>query len=210
MRRQYEGQGLSEAEATADPLALFSAWFADAAAAGVYEPNAMVLATVDAEGWPQARTVLLKGYDATGLRFFTNTASAKGRALAATPRAALVFPWHAIARQVRVVGEVQPVPAAQVAAYFATRPRDAQLGAWASPQSEVVPSRAELDQVLAAAVERFPPGAEVPVPPGWGGYRVAPVTWEFWAGRPGRLHDRLRYRRTGSSGSAWLRERLAP
>lgn len=215
MRRQYEGKGLREAEATASPLALFSAWFADAAAAGLYEPNAMVLATVGPDGWPQARTVLLKGYDASGLRFFTNTGSAKGQALAATPRAALVFPWHALARQVRVVGAVHAVPEEQVAAYFASRPRDAQLGAWASPQSSVVASRDELDGLLAEVQRRFPPGTPVPVPPGWGGYRVEPYEWEFWAGRPGRLHDRLRYRRTDAAPSAppvhaWTVERLAP
>lgn len=210
MRRQYEGQGLSESEATPDPLALFSAWFADAAAAGIYEPNAMVLATVDLEGRPEARTVLLKGYDSEGLRFFTNTRSAKGVALTSNPHAALVFPWHAMARQVRVVGAVHPVPDEQVAAYFATRPRDAQLGAWASPQSQVIGSRDELERLLSEAAERFPPGTAVPVPADWGGYRVAPVTWEFWAGRSGRLHDRLRYRRSADAPTTWLRERLAP
>lgn len=215
MRARYEGLGLSEADAPADPLHLFAAWFADLVAGGVPEPNAMVLATVSPDGWPQARTVLLKGYDSSGLRFFTNTASAKGQALAAHPRAALVFPWHAMHRQVRVSGRVERLPDAEVAAYFATRPRDSQLGAWASPQSAVVESRAELDRRLAEVTGRFPEGTPVPPPPGWGGYRVVPREWEFWAGRAGRLHDRLRYRHTpgapaGRGATGWTVERLAP
>ncbi len=207
MRRRYEGLGLDEAVAPADPFELFSQWFADAVAADVPEPNAMVLATVSEGGWPQARTVLLKGYDAAGLRFFTNTRSAKGQQLAVSARVALVFPWHVVARQVRVVGATEELGAPEVAEYFAGRPRESQLGAWASPQSSVVASRAELDRLLAAAEERFPEGADVPVPPGWSGYRVRPHEWEFWAGRPGRLHDRLRYRRTPDR---WTRDRLAP
>ena len=208
MRERYAGLGLSEATVPADPLQLFAEWFTDAVAAGLPEPNAMVLATVTPDGWPQARTVLLKGFSPDGLRFFTNTTSAKGDELATTPRAALVFPWHAISRQVRVVGEVTPLGPAEVAEYFASRPRESQLGAWASPQSRVVGSRADLDRLLAEAARRFPVGTTVPVPPGWGGYRVAPVTWEFWVGRPGRLHDRLRYRRR--PGEAWVLDRLAP
>jgi pyridoxamine 5'-phosphate oxidase len=200
---------LVESDLPDDPVDLFGAWFADTVAAGIPEPTAMVLATVSSDGWPEARTVLLKGYDDKGLRFFTNTGSAKAAALATSPRAALVFPWHAVGRQVRVVGDVVEVPAGEVAEYFATRPRDSQLGAWASPQSAVLESRAELDRRLAEAAARFPAGGEVPVPPGWGGYRVVPTTWEFWAGRAGRLHDRLRYRRTDGSPT-WTVERLAP
>jgi pyridoxamine 5'-phosphate oxidase len=213
MRVGYARTGLDEAQAPDDPLDLFARWFAEVAAAGVPEPNAMVVATVGADGWPAARTVLLKGYDATGLRFFTNTESAKAAELAARPRAALVFPWHPAQRQVRVTGPVEELPADVVAAYFATRPRDAQLGAWASPQSAVVADRAELDRRLAEVAGRFPEGTPVPVPPHWGGYRVVPVSWEFWAGRAGRLHDRLRYVRPEgpvSGTPAWTRTRLAP
>jgi pyridoxamine 5'-phosphate oxidase len=208
MRVGYGQPDLDESRAPEDPLALFTVWFAEVTAAGVAEPNAMVLATVGADGWPAARTVLLKGYDAKGLRFYTNTASAKATELAANPRAALVFPWHPVQRQVRVTGTVERLPDDIVAAYFATRPRDSQLGAWASPQSAVVASRAELDERLAEVAARFP--AEVPVPPHWGGYRVVPAGWEFWVGRAGRLHDRLRYVRSEADPTAWTRDRLAP
>ena len=212
MRERYGRTSLVEADVPADPLELFAAWFVDVVGAGVAEPNAMVLATVSPQGRPEARTVLLKGSGGDGLRFFTSTSSAKGVALAGRPVAALVFPWHPVERQVRVTGEVVALPGAEVAEYFATRPRESQLGAWASPQSEVVASREELDGLLAAAQERFPEGVEVPVPPSWGGYRVVPDTWEFWAGRPGRMHDRLRYRRTpgDTSSAGWHLERLAP
>ena len=213
MRVGYGPAGLDEAQAPADPLDLFAVWFAEVAAGGVAEPNAMVVATVGGDGWPAARTVLLKGYDAEGLRFFTNTGSAKADQLAATPRAALVFPWHEVHRQVRVTGTVARLPDEVVAAYFATRPRESQLGAWASPQSSVVGSRAELDARLAEVAARFPEEEPVPVPPHWGGYLVVPVEWEFWVGRSGRLHDRLRYvRPEGSPATSgpWSRERLAP
>lgn len=209
MRRRYADLGLSESDLTDDPLELFGRWFVDAAGSGVVEPNAMVLATVGGDGWPQARTVLLKGYDERGLRFFTSTVSDKAAALAATPRAALVFPWHAVERQVRVAGQVQRLPVEEVAEYFETRPRESQLGAWASPQSRAVDSRADLERMLAEAEARFPEGTPVPRPPAWGGYRVVPLSWEFWAGRPGRLHDRLRYRRS-EAGASWRIERLAP
>ena len=205
MRRTYERTGVDVGDLGPDPVVAFGRWFADAAAAGVAEPNAMVLATADGAGAPSARTVLLKGYDGRGLRFFTNLGSAKAAELAVNPRAALVFPWHAVSRQVRVVGTVVGVGRDEVEVYFASRPRDAQLGAWASEQSTVVPSRAALDVALAEVAARFP--GDVPTPPGWGGYRVAPQTWEFWAGRAGRLHDRLRYRRTEQG---WTIERLAP
>ncbi len=205
MRRIYESSGVDVEDLGPDPVVAFGRWFADAAAAGVAEPNAMVLATAAADGTPAARTVLLKGYDGRGLRFFTNLGSAKAADLAANPRAALVFPWHQVGRQVRVTGAVVGLGRAEVDTYFATRPRESQLGAWASPQSQVVASRAELDAALPGVEARFP--AEVPAPPGWGGFRVVPDVWEFWAGRTGRLHDRLRYRRTDQG---WTIERLAP
>jgi pyridoxamine 5'-phosphate oxidase len=212
-------EGLLEESAPSDPLELFARWFAEVASGGVggagrlAEPNAVVVATVTPDGWPAARTVLLKGYGAEGLRFFTNTGSAKADQLAATPRAALVFPWHQVHRQVRVTGRVSRLPDDVVAAYFATRPRESQLGAWASPQSSVVGSRAELDARLAEVAARFPEEEPVPVPPHWGGYLVVPVEWEFWLGRSGRLHDRLRYVRPDGSpptSGPWTRERLAP
>ncbi len=208
MRRSYEQTGVEAADLGPDPMAAFDTWFAAAVEAGIVEPNAMVLATVDADGAPAARTVLLKGYDASGLRFFTNLDSAKGRDLAARPRAAVVFPWHAMSRQVRVTGSVERLPDAEVEAYFASRPRGSQLGAWASRQSQLVDSRADLDAALAEAEERFPEVAPVPVPSDWGGFLVRPEAWEFWAGRVGRLHDRLAYRRTADAG--WTVTRLAP
>jgi pyridoxamine 5'-phosphate oxidase len=207
MRRAYERVGVDAADLGPDPVAAFAGWFAQVAAAGVAEPNAMVLATVGADGTPSARTVLLKGFGDDGLRFFTNLGSAKASDLDADPRCALVFPWHDVARQVRVTGEAVRLGRDAVEAYFAQRPRESQLGAWASPQSSVVGSRAELDAALAEADARFP--GDVPAPPGWGGFLVVPASWEFWAGRVGRLHDRVRYRRTAPS-SAWTVERLAP
>jgi pyridoxamine 5'-phosphate oxidase len=207
MRKTYAQVGLSEAAAARDPLEQFARWLSDAIVAGLPEPNAMVLATASPEGVPNARTVLLKGVDERGFSFFTNRASPKGQELAANPRAALVFPWHALARQVRVTGPVSELGREEVAAYFSTRPRGSRLGAWASPQSQVMQGRDQLDQQWAQAADRFPEGVEVPPPEVWGGYRVAPETVEFWVGRESRLHDRLRYRR---SGDGWLLERLAP
>lgn len=211
MRRGYEQVGVDAADLGPDPTVAFGRWLADAVAAGIAEPNAMVLATVGADGSPSARTVLLKGYDERGLRFFTNLGSAKAADLGHDPRVAVVFPWHPVSRQVRVTGAAVRLDRAEVDAYFAVRPRDAQLGAWASRQSSVVGSRADLDRALAEAVQRFP-GA-VPAPPFWGGYRIVPAGWEFWAGRRGRLHDRVRYRRTGvdtRGRPTWTLERLAP
>ncbi|WP_436698837.1 pyridoxamine 5'-phosphate oxidase [Nocardioides sp. BYT-33-1] len=210
LRREYGDRGLAEADVPATPWPLWRRWFDDAAAAGVHEPNAMVVATVDPDGAPSARMVLLKGVAADGpeegFTFFTNTGSRKGAALGAEPRCALLFPWHPLERQVRVEGTAHPLSAERVAAYFGSRPRGAQLGAWASPQSRVVDGRAELDRRYGEAEERFA-GAEVPVPPAWGGYRVAPASFEFWQGRPGRMHDRLRYARTATG---WEVTRLAP
>ncbi|GAA1539632.1 pyridoxamine 5'-phosphate oxidase [Nocardioides humi] len=210
LRREYGDAGLAEDDVDPDPWALWRRWFDEVAAAGVHEPNAMVVATVDPDGAPSARMVLLKGVAAErpddGFTFFTNTGSRKGRALDREPRCALLFPWHPLERQVRVEGTAHPLAPEQVAAYFASRPRGAQVGAWASPQSAVVAGRAELDRRYREAEERFA-GGDVPVPPAWGGYRVQPASFEFWQGRPGRMHDRLRYLRTSAG---WEVARLAP
>jgi pyridoxamine 5'-phosphate oxidase len=207
LRREYAAGGLDEAHLEADPIAMFRRWMHDAVRAGVHEPNALVLATTDAEGAPSSRIVLLKGIDARGFVFFTNYGSRKATDLAANPRCALLFPWHPLERQVRVEGTATPLVAEENDAYFATRPRASQIGAWASPQSEVVPDRAALDERYREAAARFGE-AEVPRPAQWGGYLVTPHTMEFWQGRVGRMHDRLRYRR--GDAAEWLVERLAP
>lgn len=205
LRRDYHARPLVEAELAPEWPAQFAAWLADAVAGGVPEPNAMVLATADPAGRPSARTVLLKAYDHRGFVCFTNLRSRKASEALANPHASLVFSWLPLHRQVVVCGTVQEVPRPEVEAYFARRPRGAQLGAWASPQSQVLASRRQLDEAYAAAAARFP--GEVPTPPHWGGLRVIPDTVEFWQGRPNRLHDRLRFRR---AGDGWVVERLAP
>jgi pyridoxamine 5'-phosphate oxidase len=205
LRSEYADRGLSEVDLAADPVTMFAGWFAAARDAGLYEPNAMVVSTVSADGQPSSRMVLLKGYSDAGLVFFTNLRSRKGAELAVEPRCALLFPWHPLERQVRVEGPATQLSRADVAAYFATRPRGARLGAHASHQSRVVASRAELDEAYARVEATYPD--EVPVPEEWGGYRVRPEVVEFWQGRPGRMHDRLVYRR---DGDIWRTERLAP
>lgn len=211
LRRDYRLAGLAEVDVAPTWPEQFERWFADAQSAGLREPNAVVLATATPDGRPSARTVLLKAYDERGLVVFTNLASRKGREVAANPQASLVFPWIDLERQVVVCGTVEPVPREQTAAYFRSRPRGAQLSAWASRQSSVVASRAELEQRRAAIEVRFA-GRAVPVPDFWGGLRVVPETVEFWQGRPDRLHDRLQFRRTSPPGQqpGWLLERLAP
>ncbi|KRB80524.1 hypothetical protein ASE01_01265 [Nocardioides sp. Root190] len=206
MRAEYGDTGLDEADAATDPWIQWRRWFEDAVAAGLHEPNAMIVATVDADGLPSARTVLLKGVTADGFRFFTNTESRKGEALAARPACALLFPWHPLERQVRVEGVAERLSQADVEAYFASRPRGSQLGAWASRQSRVVAGRDELAVAYREVEERFE-GRDVPVPTDWGGYVVRPRSFEFWQGRRGRLHDRLRY---AEADSGWTIERLAP
>jgi pyridoxamine 5'-phosphate oxidase len=206
LRAEYQLAGLDESELDPDPLTMFDRWFGDARAAGVLEPNAMVLSTVSADGVPSSRTVLLKGLGAGGFVFYTNYESRKGRELTANPHCSLVFGWYELQRQVRVEGVASRVPRAETDAYFASRPRDSQLGAWASPQSTAVASRSVLDASYAEARARFE-GADIPSPPYWGGYLVAPARVEFWQGRHSRMHDRLEYRR---EGTGWTTQRLAP
>jgi pyridoxamine 5'-phosphate oxidase len=197
---------LDPAEVAVDPIEQFRGWFAAARDADIYEPEAMTLATVDAEGRPHARYVLLRGLDHRGFCFYTNYESAKGRELAANPRAALTFGWLPIHRAVRIEGPAERLAASESDGYFASRPRGAQLGAWASPQSTIIAGREQLDEALAAAEARYA-GGPVPRPPHWGGYLVRPELVEFWEGRPNRLHDRVRYER---DGDGWRIERLAP
>jgi pyridoxamine 5'-phosphate oxidase len=206
LRREYEGRGLDVRDVDPDPIEQFREWFSEVRAAGYYEPNAMVLATVDPDGWPSSRTVLLKGFDRRGFSFFTNYTSAKGRELEASRRAALTFSWAEVRRQVRVLGTVTRVDEAESDAYFATRPRGSQLGAWASNQSEVVASRDVLDRRYAELEHHFA-GRVIPRPPHWGGYRVRPLVVELWQGRENRLHDRLRYT---LEEPGWRIERVAP
>lgn len=208
MRRSYRAGRLDETTLAPTWHEQLARWLAEAADAGITEPNAMVLATSGASGTPTARTVLLKGVSPDGLTFFTNLRSRKGRDLAENPRASLVFPWVALERQVVVTGEVESVPDAETDAYWASRPRGSRLGALASPQGEVLPSRAELDEERAKLEARYAPDVEIPRPEHWGGLRVAPEWVEFWQGRPDRLHDRLRFGRR--SRGEWVVERLAP
>ena len=208
LRREYRGASLTEADVDPDPLRQFQRWLHEAIQAELPEPTAMTLATVAADGAPAARIVLLKGVDAGGFLFFTNYQSRKGAELAARPLAALLLHWVELERQVRIEGAVSKAAPEESDAYFVTRPHSARLGAWASPQSRVIPDREWLEQELAAVRERFAAqGEHVPRPPHWGGYRVAPTSLEFWQGRASRLHDRLRYRHDGAH---WRLERLAP
>jgi pyridoxamine 5'-phosphate oxidase len=206
LREDYARSGLVESDLAPDPVTMFRTWLDEALSAGLHEPNAMVVSTVGPDGAPSSRMTLLKGLDERGFVFFTNTRSRKGVELAANPRCALLFPWHPLERQVRIEGAATPLPAADVAAYFAVRPRGSQLGAWASRQSRPVSGREELQRALEEVAARFP--GEVPVPEEWGGYVVRPEVVEFWQGRPGRMHDRLVYRR--GPGDSWTTLRLAP
>ncbi len=205
LRKSYERDELDETASAADPLQQFQRWLEQALSAQLPEPNAMTLATVGANGRPSTRIVLIKGVDARGLVWYTNYDSRKGRELAQLPFAALQFHWVELERVVRIEGRVEKTSAAESDAYYASRPLDSRLGAWASPQSEVIASRATLVAGAARAAAQY--ALQPPRPPHWGGYRLVPDTYEFWQGRRSRLHDRLRYR---LDGGAWLRERLAP
>ncbi|TGB08341.1 pyridoxamine 5'-phosphate oxidase [Streptomyces sp. MZ04] len=219
LRAQYGADGLLEAELPGTPMEQFANWFAQALGAAetgvLYEPNAMIVSTADAEGRPSSRTVLMKGYDRSGFVFFTNYESRKARELAANPYISLLFPWHPVARQIIVTGTAERVGRQETVTYFRSRPHGSQLGAWASAQSSVIAGREELDHAYADLAARYPEGEQVPAPPHWGGFRVVPETVEFWQGRANRLHDRLRYVRAEAeadpgSAAGWTVERLSP
>jgi pyridoxamine 5'-phosphate oxidase len=207
LRESYTKGGLGERDLRKNPFEQFRLWFEQAQAAQIVEPNAMTLATATPDGIPSARMVLLKGFDERGFAFFTNYESQKGRELAENPHAALVFYWAELERQVRITGTVTKTSPEESEAYWSTRPVASQIGAWVSEQSTVVPNRKVLEEQV-AALEKWYEAVEIPIPPYWGGYRVAPETIEFWQGRPNRLHDRIRYTKTGEG--KWQIERLAP
>lgn len=199
--------GLSSRELDPNPIRQFQHWFDDAVSTGIPEPNGMSLATVDADGQPWVRTVLLKLYDEQGFVFFTNYESSKSKQIAAHPRVALSFPWVGLARQVQITGTAARIPTTESLKYFASRPRGSQIGAWASPQSQAITSRSLLEAKVDEIKRKFSQG-KIPLPSFWGGFRVKPDTIEFWQGRESRLHDRFRYSRT--TDDSWTIERLAP
>jgi len=206
-RTEYESAGLDVDDVDPDPLRQWQRWYAEAVEAACVEPNAVALATVDGSGFPQVRYLLVRGVDPRGFSVFTNYESAKSRQLGASPRVGGLFTWLQLHRQVRLVAEASRLPEDESDAYFASRPRASQVGAWASPQSQVIAGRAELEARVAAVEERFA-GRAVPRPPNWGGWLLTPLELEFWQGRPSRLHDRVRYAR--DAAGAWELARLAP
>ena len=205
LRRSYTRDGLRRADLDPDPVAQFRRWFTQAVDAGIVEPNAMVLGTVDGNR-PSARSVLLKGYDDRGFVFFTNYESRKARDIAGNNSVSLLFPWYPLERQVGILGSAERISAAESLDYFVSRPHGSRLGAWVSRQSEVIGSRRHLETKLGEIEKKFS-NSEVPLPPFWGGFRVVPAEIEFWQGRENRLHDRFRYTR---SGDVWLIDRLSP
>lgn len=217
LRQHYTPDPIDPEDLAPDPFDQFQQWFGDAKAAGVLEPNAFTLATAAADGTPDARVVLLKGIDEAGaenrgLLFYTNYSSAKGKQLAENPRCVMGFYWDTHSRCVRIAGDVAKVSPAETEAYFHSRPRESQLGAWCSNQSSVIDGREELMLKFFGLTEEYPGDTPIPVPPTWGGYRVVPRSFEFWQGQPSRLHDRLRYTPAPASGSggAWTIDRLSP
>ncbi|MGZ4700500.1 MAG: pyridoxamine 5'-phosphate oxidase [Ilumatobacteraceae bacterium] len=207
-RVDYETAGLDVGDVDSDPLVQWQQWYDQAVQAGCVEPHAFVLSTVDGEGWPQSRYLLVRGADQRGFSFFTNYESSKSAQLSAEPRAAMLFTWLQLHRQVRVAGVVERLPDAESDEYYHSRPRSSQIGAWASPQSQVLPSREFLEERVAQFDQTFAGVDEVPRPAYWGGWMLRAVSFEFWQGRPSRLHDRLRYRR--GADNEWVIERLAP
>ncbi len=210
LRREYGDRGLDRDDLAADPVTMFRRWLDETVASGLHEPNAMVVSSVSSQGRPSSRMVLLKGLSEKGFVFYTNLESRKAREIEEHPEVSLLFPWQDLQRQVRVEGVASPVSAEENEAYFASRPRESQLGAWASPQSRVVASRSALDERYGGVLAQFADVDAVPLPPFWGGLRVEPETVEFWQGRKGRMHDRLVYRRDSDPSAPWQVERLAP
>jgi pyridoxamine 5'-phosphate oxidase len=208
LRRSYALQTLSPEDLATDPTEQFQRWFGEAVSSQILEPNAMVLATVNAQNQPLARTVLLKEMDAKGFVFYTNYESQKAQDLAANPHATLLFVWLPLERQIRISGRVEQVDRATSQAYYESRPRGSQIGAWASPQSRVIPDRTVLEAAVERLQQQYGDDQTIPLPPHWGGYRVIPDQIEFWQGRQNRLHDRMRY--TRQPDGSWLLERLAP
>jgi pyridoxamine 5'-phosphate oxidase len=207
LRRNYALKSLAESDVLPDPIAQFNVWFQEAIDSQILEPNAMTLATASAEGRPSARIVLLKGIDKEGFVFFTNYESRKGQEMAQNPQAALLFNWLELERQVRIEGRIEKISTEDSLVYFQSRPKGSQIGAWASPQSQVIERREQLTERVEALVREYADAAVLPLPPFWGGYRLAPDQIEFWQGRESRLHDRIQFVKTGEG---WTLARLAP